>query len=177
MSARIKNLTLAALFAALITVGAWIKIPFLPVPLTLQFFFLNTAILVCKPGYSALSVLAYIFMGLAGLPVFSGGGGPAYILSPTFGYIIGFLTAAALSVLIKPGTNRILHSLMNISVIYLLGLTYLYLISNLYLETGITLSKTLIYGCLIFLPGDFLSIILSCIIVKKLEKFSGHKKT
>ncbi len=175
MSARVKNLTLAALFAALISIGAWIKIPFFPVPLTLQFFFLNTAILTLSPGYAALSVITYIFMGLAGLPVFSGGGGPAYILSPTFGYIIGFLIAAALSGLVKPRVNKLLCSVFNISVIYLFGLTYLYLISNLYLNTGITLTKTLIYGCLIFLPGDILNIILSCIIVKKLEKYTGFK--
>lgn len=169
MSVKIRDLTFAALFSALICIGAWIKIPFFPVPVTLQFFFLNTAILILKPLCASLSVATYIFIGLAGLPVFSGGGGPSYILSPTFGYLIGFLVAASLSGLLGVGANKILKSVTNLALIYLCGIPYLYIISHYYLDTDITLSKALIYGCLIFLPGDIISIISSCFIVKKME--------
>jgi biotin transport system substrate-specific component len=173
MSVKIKCITVAAFFSALMCFGSWLKIPFFPVPLTLQFFFLNTAILMQKPMYSTLSISAYIFLGLAGLPVFSGGGGPAYILSPTFGYIIGFFLAAALSGTFISTESKVLHSLINLLVIYICGLSYLYLMSNCYLGNRITLSKTLIYGCLIFLPSDIIEIIISCTVVKKFERHYG----
>lgn len=48
----------------------------------------------------------YIVMGLAGLPVFTGGGGPAYFVRPTFGFILGFLPAAVLAGLIARAENR-----------------------------------------------------------------------
>ncbi len=76
MRAEIKNLTVAATFTAAICVGAWIKIPFLFVPLTLQVFFVNTAILTQKAKYAALSVASYILLGLLGLPGQSMAQGP-----------------------------------------------------------------------------------------------------
>ncbi len=175
MNIKTRGLAAAALFSALICVGAWIKIPFIFVPMTLQFFFVNTAILSQRSGYASLSVGAYVFMGLAGLPLFSGGGGPAYIFSPTFGYLIGFLAAAIISGFVGIKVNKLFRSLINIAVVYLFGLPYLYLILNFYLGTGITITKTIIYGCLIFLPGDIMGIILSCTLTKRLERLAFYR--
>ena len=82
---------LCALFTGLIIVGAFIKIPIPNVPLTLQVMFTNLAGLVLGSRLGALSVLTYVLLGLAGIPVFTSGGGIGYVLMPTFGYLIGFI--------------------------------------------------------------------------------------
>ena len=70
------------------------KIPVPVVPFTLQLLFTMTAGLLLGGKLVAASVGAYILIGLLGLPVFAEGGGPAYILKPSFGYIIGFAAAS-----------------------------------------------------------------------------------
>ena len=84
------RLVLCALFAALIAVGAFIKIPIPYIPLTLQTLFTMLAGLMLGGRLGAISVCVYVAIGLAGLPVFTQGGGQMYVLKPTFGYLIGF---------------------------------------------------------------------------------------
>ena len=84
------SLALCALFAAMIAVGALIRIPIPLVPFTLQFLFTTLAGLLLGAKQGTVAVAIYIVIGLAGLPVFSQGGGLGYVLQPTFGYIIGF---------------------------------------------------------------------------------------
>ncbi|MGN0265837.1 MAG: biotin transporter BioY [Oliverpabstia sp.] len=85
-----KNLINCSLFTALIAVGAFIKIPIPVVPFTLQFLFTTLAGLLLGSRKGTISVVAYMLLGLAGLPIFSEGGGIWYIFKPSFGYIIGF---------------------------------------------------------------------------------------
>ena len=91
----IRELTVGGLFAALITAGAWVKItlPTQPLPMhfTLQFFFVLLSALLMGAERSLASVGTYLTIGLCGVPVFASGGGPAYLLRPTFGFLIGFL--------------------------------------------------------------------------------------
>ena len=84
------NLILCSLFTALIAVGAFIKIPGPVVPFTLQFLFTTLAGLLLGSKKGAISVVAYMVLGLVGLPIFSEGGGFWYVMKPSFGYIIGF---------------------------------------------------------------------------------------
>lgn len=79
---------------ALSAAGSLLRIPFFPVPLTLQFFFALMAGLTLGKSWGALSQLMYLLAGLAGLPVFAGGGGPGYVLQPTFGFLLGLIPAA-----------------------------------------------------------------------------------
>ena len=79
-----------SLFTALIAVGAFIKIPIPVVPFTLQFLFTTLAGLLLGSKMGAVSVIAYMVLGLVGLPIFSEGGGIWYVFKPSFGYIIGF---------------------------------------------------------------------------------------
>lgn len=88
---RTVDLILCALFAALIAVGAFIKIPIPGVPFTLQVLFTTLAGLLLGSRMGAVSVAIYIILGLAGVPIFTGGGGIGYVVYPTFGYLIGFL--------------------------------------------------------------------------------------
>ena len=87
---KITNLIICSLFTALIAVGAFIKIPVPVVPFTLQFLFTTLAGLLLGSKKGAISVVAYMVLGLVGLPIFSEGGGFWYVMKPSFGYIIGF---------------------------------------------------------------------------------------
>ena len=87
---KITNLILCSLFTALIAVGAFIKIPVPVVPFTLQFLFTTLAGLLLGSKKGAISVVAYMVLGLVGLPIFSEGGVFWYVMKPSFGYIIGF---------------------------------------------------------------------------------------
>ena len=89
-----RSMILCALFAALIAAGAFLRIPIPVVPFTLQYLFTMLAGLLLGPRLGATAVGVYIVLGLAGLPVFTQGGGPGYIFQPSFGYIIGFAVAA-----------------------------------------------------------------------------------
>ncbi len=87
------DMVLCAMFAALIAVGAFIRIPIPYVPFTLQLFFTTLAGLLLGPKLGAASSLVYMITGLIGIPIFTEGGGPGYIFKPSFGYIIGFVLA------------------------------------------------------------------------------------
>ncbi len=92
-----KNLILSALFAALISVGTFIKIPTPLLPITLQTLFIILAGLILGSKFGAISVSIYVLLGLSGVPVFTQGGGVNYILNPTFGYILSFIPGAYLA--------------------------------------------------------------------------------
>lgn len=98
-----KNLVRMALLAALIAVGAFIRIPVPVCPFTLQFLFTMLAGLLLGSKYGALSVLVYLCVGLLGLPVFADGGGIGYVFQPTFGYLIGFCIASYVTGAIATG--------------------------------------------------------------------------
>ena len=100
MKLKTKELTTCALFAALIAVGAFIKID-IPLPMytmhfTLQWFFVLMAGFLLGAKLASLSVIVYLCIGLVGVPVFAAGGGPTYILRPGFGFLLGFVLAAFL---------------------------------------------------------------------------------
>ena len=155
-----QDMILCALFAALIAVGAWLRIPTPLVPITLQTLFVLLAGLLLGGRRAAISVLVYIFIGLLGVPVFAEGGGLGYLLKPSFGYIIGFAAGAYWTGRIAHGTESpsylrlLLATLAGLAVIYLCGLIYLYLISNLFLDASLGLWALLLYGFLLTLPGD-----------------------
>jgi hypothetical protein len=102
---------LAALFTALIAAGTWIRIPLPPVPVTMQTFFVILAGLLLGWRGGLLSAGLYMALGLAGVPIFTGGGGIQSVLTPTFGYIVGFLPGAALA-------GRIIHERLHRRVFF-----------------------------------------------------------
>ena len=93
---RTVDLAYTALFMVLIMVCAWITVP-LTVPFTLQTFGVFAALGTLGGRRGTYAVVAYLLLGLAGLPVFSGfQGGPGVLLGTTGGYILGFLASALL---------------------------------------------------------------------------------
>lgn len=98
----IKAYVYIALMAVLICVCSWITIPSM-VPFTMQTFAVFCALLLLggKKGTAAIGL--YLFMGLIGLPVFSGfRGGFGHLMEPTGGYIIGFVFSGIVYILLEP---------------------------------------------------------------------------
>lgn len=92
-----RELTYAGLFTALIAGGAFVSVPIGTVPFTLQVLFVLLAGMLLGPRLAALSVLAYLALGLVA-PVYAGGAsGLGVLLGPTGGYLWGFLPAALLA--------------------------------------------------------------------------------
>ena len=94
-SARLRtlDLTYIALFAVLMAVCAWVTVP-MTVPFTMQTFAVFTALAALGGRRGFYAVAAYLLLGLAGLPVFSGFQSTGALLGPTGGYLVGFLAAA-----------------------------------------------------------------------------------
>ena len=123
----LKDLTLCALFAALMAICAWISIPVLEIAFTLQTFavFLTLGLLGGKRG--TISVLVYIVLGAVGVPVFAGfRGGPGVLLGVTGGYIAGFLFSALLYWLItalmhETPVSQLLGMIAGMLACYLFG--------------------------------------------------------
>ena len=91
---RTRSMVYCALFTALIAVGAFIRVPVPVVPFTLQYLFTMLAGLLLGSRRGAVSVAVYVLLGLAGLPIFTEGGGLGYIFKPSFGYLVGFCVGA-----------------------------------------------------------------------------------
>jgi len=125
-----RDLAVAALFTALLSASAFIAIPFGSVPFTLQVYTVLLAGLVLGPRLAALSVVAYLLLGLAA-PVYSGGAsGLGVLLGPTGGYLIGFVAAVVLTGLIaggpESGVPRLaIAGLAGLAPIYGIGATWL----------------------------------------------------
>ena len=173
-TAKTKNLILCGVFTSLIVVGAFIRIPIPVVPFTLQLLFTMLAGLLLGGKWGAASVCIYIVLGLMGLPVFAEGGGLAYVLKPSFGYIIGFAIASYVTGRIankaaNPGYKRLLvANFIGLGIVYLFGMVYYYLISNFYLGTPIGLWPLFLYCFILVVPGDIVLCILGAILGKRL---------
>ena len=121
---RTADLTYTALFTVLLAVCTWISIPVPPVPFTLQTFAVFAALGTLGGRRGTWAVAAYLLLGFAGLPVFSGfQGGPGVLLGATGGYIAGFLAAALLYWAV---TARLRNSLPVVAVSMVLGLLACY---------------------------------------------------
>jgi biotin transport system substrate-specific component len=179
----IQNLALYGLFAALIAVGAFIKIPFPGIPFTLQILFVILAGLLLGSKGGLISVLVYIFIGLTGVPVFTGGGGIGYVLQPTFGYIIGFAIGAFVigwitERKVNPSIKYLIFAgIIGSVVIYTIGLTWYYVIANYYLQTAVGAKTLMISGFLMLLPGDIVKISLSAFLAKRLAPFVNQSES
>ena len=127
-----KVILVAVLGTLLLTISAKIKIPFYPVPMTMQTFVVLFLGITLGPRIGLLTVSLYLFEGIFGLPVFAGtpekGIGLVYFAGPTMGYLIGFLVAVYFAGLFqydKGLINTFLKLIFSVSLIYFLGIIWL----------------------------------------------------
>ena len=170
----IKQLVLCAMFVSMIAIGAFITIPIPTIPLTLQDLFVMLAGILLGPKWGALASLIYVVMGLAGLPVFTQGGGIAYVLKPTFGFLIGFSFCSWVTGTIthkseEPGFKRIsIACLAGIAVLYIFGTSYLYLMNRFYYGNTMAVWPMILACCIQPLPGDIIKSIIASVIGTRL---------
>ena len=128
----LKYVFLALIGSIVLAVSSKIKIPFYPVPMTMQTF----VVLVIGIGFGwklgLATVSLYLFEGIIGLPVFSGspekGIGLIYFTGPTMGYLVGFLVAVYISGKFNYDNNLVknfLKLMLATSFIYILGMSWL----------------------------------------------------
>ncbi len=166
----IKSIIVIFLGSLLLAISAKAKIPFYPVPMTMQTFvvlFLGISF-----GYKIgmATVGLYLIEGILGLPVFSNsperGIGLAYFVGPTMGYLIGFLSACYLASFIKSDDNYFkifIKLIFSVSTIYILGI--------LWLGSLIGWDKPIFeLGVTPFLLAEIFKIILLTILAKKILK-------
>lgn len=91
----VRAVALAFLGAVFIAICARIQIPMWPVPMTMQSFAVLLVGLTYGFRLGTATLLLYLAQGAVGVPVFAAGGGLAYMMGPTAGYLIGFVLAAA----------------------------------------------------------------------------------
>ena len=169
----VEELTRIALSVALIAVCSWISVP-LMIPVTLQTFAvcLVTALLGLKSGLWA--VAAYILLGAAGLPLFSGfRGGPAALLGTTGGYIVGFLfTALSVGLGVKLFGRRLpvllISMTLGVLLCYVFGTAWFMVV---YTRNSGPVSLGVVLGwCVLpYLIPDAVKILLASLLTRRLE--------
>ena len=130
---KIVKLTLISIIGTIfITISAKIKIPFYPVPMTMQTFAILLIGITLGYKVGVATVALYLLEGIIGLPVFANspekGIGIVYFIGPTMGYLIGFLFAVYFAGLFKYDKgifNTFLKLIFSVSFIYIFGLVWL----------------------------------------------------
>ncbi len=169
-----EKLLLSVIFTMLTGVAAKVRIPlpFTPVPVTLHtlIVLLSGALL---GYYGVLSQSMYVIFGIVGVPWFAYGGGLSYVLSPTFGYVLGFIVASAyVARMLSKKRRGFLGTLLvlltaNFVIIYSLGVTWLYAYMNA--VNSISIKEVILMGAIPFIPGDALKLIVAASFVKILK--------
>ena len=175
-----QDVAVCGLFAALIAVGAFMKIV-IPVGadtmnFTLQWLFVLLAGLLLGSKRAFRSVAVYLITGLIGFPVFARGGGPAYLLRPTFGFLLGFALAAwvigFLCEKLRPAKPAVWFAatLVGYVMYYGMGILYFYLITHL-LASQTPLGIGVIFGvyCLPTMLPDLLLCVLAVMVAGRLR--------
>ena len=165
-----KTFILIFLGTIALTISAKLKIPFYPVPMTMQTFVVLFIGLAFGYKIGLATIGLYLIEGILGLPVFSNsperGLGLAYFTGPTMGYLIGFLSACFLSSFIKISDNYLIiliKLIISVSTIYILGV--------IWLGTIIGWDKPIFeLGVMPFLLAEFFKISLILILAKKILK-------
>jgi len=147
------------------------------VPYSLQSMLVFLAGGILNRRTAVLSILAYILLGLVGIPVFASPpyGGPGYFLIPTFGFLLGFiLTAWTVAFCLERWGNtlvaHILSVVTGITVMYLIGLPYLYIILNFYLGKAVDVGYVIKIGFLPFIGLDLIKASAAAVISYRVRK-------
>jgi biotin transport system substrate-specific component len=162
-----------ALFVLLTAVGACIRIPlpFSPVPITLQTFFVLLAGAFLGSGFGALSQLFYILLGVSGLSLFTGSGsGLPYFFGPTGGYLCGFVVAAFF---VGRSIVSLRKNYVSVFALFCAAELTILCLGALWLSVffGYHLKEAVLVGLLPFVPGDICKALLATAVYLKVHSF------
>jgi biotin transport system substrate-specific component len=166
-----KTLTIIGLMAAVICIlgPLSITIPVSPVPIAPAIIAIYLAVYVLGMKKGTVSTLIYLLIGLIGIPVFSSfTSGPAKLLGPTGGYLIGYIFIALISgYFIDKSNNRLLHlvgMVLGCAVCYILGTAWLAY------QASMSFGAALAAGVIPFIPGDLAKMAIALIIGPEIRK-------
>ncbi len=171
----IKYAFIALIGSVVLAISSKIKIPFYPVPMTMQTLVVLAigVIFGWKLGVATISL--YLFEGIIGLPVFAGtpekGVGLVYFTGPTMGYLLGFIPAVFFSGLLKfdPKRNLIVRFILNFAL-YAFSVSFIYILGLIWLLNFVPIDKLWALGALPFLPAEVLKISLLAIFITVFSK-------
>lgn len=163
-------IVLAALVLAT-TFGAYVAIPlpWTPVPMTLQPLFVLLAGALLGPRLGTAAMATYLALGLAGVPVFSGGrAGLVHVLGPTGGYLLAFPPAAFVVGWLAGGRES---GVMRLAAALPAGLAVIYVggVAQLGLLTGGSPGRLLTVGVAPFVAGDLIELLLALVVANRLR--------
>jgi biotin transport system substrate-specific component len=165
-----RQLTLIAVMTAVTCILGPLSLPIGIVPISLTNLAIYFAIYALGGKRGTLSYIVYLFIGLVGLPVFSGfSGGFAKLIGPTGGYLIGFAFMAFISgIFIDKFSSKIymcfLGMVLGTIVTYILGTAWLAY------ETKMTFNAALYAGVIPFIPGDLAKMVIASLIGPQIRK-------
>lgn len=168
----LRHMILAAFFASLTAVLAYISIPlpFSPVPVTGQTAGVMLAGYLLTGGQALLSQIIYILMGVIGIPVFSGGrAGIGILAGPSGGFIWGFLPAAYFLGRKLRG-NQSKYKKFFVLLVGGILLIYFFGAVQMMIVLDLGLGEVLVSGLLPYIPGDIFKIIFVLMVGSKIER-------
>ena len=171
----LREMILCAMFVALVAAGAFIRIPVGTDVYTLQFLFTLLAGLLLGARLGATAVATYVLLGLVGVPVFASGGGPGYVLQPTFGYLIGFILqawycgAAARRLSARNFKRLLAINGVGMAIVYVIGISYFYFVSNYVIDAPIAVWPVIFYCGILQVVPDFLLCVAAAGLAVRLE--------
>ena len=167
-NSNIVSILLVLFGTILLAISAKIQLPFWPVPMTMQTFVIFLIGMTYSVRLSFITVSMYLFEGALGLPVFASGGGIAYLVGPTSGYLYGMLiSSVVISYLANLGFSK---TYFKTSISLLIGSFIIFLFGILYLGSIIGYEKAIIAGLLPFIPSEIFKIALAVSLIPTIQK-------
>ena len=152
----------------LLAISAKVQVPFWPVPMTMQTFVIFLIGMTYSIRLSFATVALYLFEGALGLPVFASGGGIAYLVGPTAGYLYGMLFASVfISYFANLGFSK---TYFKATLSLFIGSAVIFSFGILYLGYIIGFDKAVAAGFLPFIPSELFKIALAVALIPTLHK-------
>ena len=177
----ILGIATSGIFIAFMIVSAFINIPIGTIKITMQFLVANVCALLLGKKWGTISLALYLVLGLIGLPIFSAGGGPAYVLQPSFGYIIGFAIGGFFAAWFREKTKKhtfkvyMLSSLINMAIMDIFGTIYGAVIMYGYMHSEMGVWAFFWAFLVPFIPIDIVKCVVGSLICMKLGPIYGRK--
>lgn len=175
-----KNLVYTAVMTAIICILGivpGIPLPIMPVPIVLQNIGIFLAGIILGKKYGALSVIIFLLLALAGLPVLSGGrGGFAVFAGPTAGYLFLYPVVAFLIGAVRDKYSHRINFAILFAITCIVGVVFLDIVGTMImgLIIHIPMSKALVLS-LTFMPGDLIKAVIASLIGNAMLNHSRFK--
>lgn len=171
---RTRSIAFVGLSIALVSLSAWIAVPFGPIMLTLQTFALGFVLLVLPSRQAIAAVAGYILLGVIGLPVFSGGrGGFSMLLGPSGGYIWGYLLGAVVALLLLNVLRMRFKHAAAVDVMSALVFSAVYYVCA-WLQFMVVMGVSPVASCLAtvvpFIIPDVLKLVMSALCARRVRE-------